>query len=224
MRATASHFRSRGALRFVLTLPLALLFTGVCAAASAPDAPATVAPLAHGERRVVFAGGCFWGVQEVFESLKGVTQTTAGFAGGAAWSAHYETVSTGTTGHAESVQIDYDPRVVSFQQLLTVFFRVAHDPTELDRQGPDSGTQYRSAIFTTGEDQTRLAQAYIRRLDQIHAFPKPIVTTVGTLAGFFPAENYHQHYARLHPEEPYIAYNDAPKLVHLHQEYPALVK
>jgi peptide-methionine (S)-S-oxide reductase len=207
------------ALRRALLVPVALL---ALAAAAFPAPPA--APNPRGPQRVVLSGGCFWGMQDVFERLKGVTGTVVGYAGGSAASAQYETVSSGKTGHAESVEISYDPRVISFGTLLRVFFQVAHDPTELDRQGPDSGTQYRSAIFTTTNEQRRLADAYIHELDRSHVFASPIVTTVGALDGFYPAEAYHQHYADLHPDDPYIAYNDTPRVKNLRHDFPQLTR
>jgi peptide-methionine (S)-S-oxide reductase len=170
----------------------------------------------------VLAGGCFWGVQNVFEHVKGVVQVTSGYAGGRAESAQYETVSTGTTGHAESVRIVYDPSVVSYETLLKVFFTVAHDPTELNRQGPDVGTQYRSAIFYANETQRRTAQALIDSLTGAHAFNQPIVTQVAQLSGFFAAEAYHQDYAIEHPLDPYIFINDRPKVGHLRDRWPQL--
>ncbi|HXA84829.1 MAG TPA: peptide-methionine (S)-S-oxide reductase MsrA [Candidatus Dormibacteraeota bacterium] len=171
---------------------------------------------------VVLAGGCFWGIQAVFEHVKGVSSATAGYSGGAANTAQYETVSTGRTGHAESVKVIYDPSQVSFGQILKVFFSVAHDPTELNRQGPDEGTQYRSAIFFSSEEQHRIARAYIDQLDGAKTFARPIVTQVVALQAFYPAEGYHQDYAEHHPHEPYIAINDLPKLDHLKQTLPEL--
>jgi peptide-methionine (S)-S-oxide reductase len=171
---------------------------------------------------VVLAGGCFWGIQAVFEHVKGVSSATAGYSGGAANTAQYETVSTGRTGHAESVKVVYDPSQVSFGQILKVFFSVAHDPTELNRQGPDEGTQYRSAIFFSSEEQHRIARAYIDQLDGAKTFARPIVTQVVALQAFYPAEGYHQDYAEHHPHEPYIAINDLPKLDHLKQTLPEL--
>jgi peptide-methionine (S)-S-oxide reductase len=168
---------------------------------------------------VVFAGGCFWGIQEVFEHVKGVTSTEAGFSGGAAPSPTYEDVSTGTTGYAESVRITFDPSRVSFGQLLQIFFSVAHDPTQLDRQGPDVGPQYRSVIFYTTAAQRALATSYIAQLTRAHTFRRPIVTEVQPLAAFHPAEAYHQDYAEHHPDDPYIAINDAPKIVNLRREF-----
>ncbi len=190
-----------------------------------PD-PAVDTPLAsaHSQQAVVFAGGCFWGIQAVFQHVKGVQEATSGYAGGAASTAQYETVSTGTTGHAESVKVSYDPSQVSFGQLLKVFFSVAHDPTQLNRQGPDSGSQYRSAIFYGDAEQAKIAQAYIAQLDQAKAFSKPIVTQVVPFKAFYAAEAYHQNYATLHPNEPYIAINDAPKVEHLREQFPALYK
>jgi peptide-methionine (S)-S-oxide reductase len=202
-----------------LLVPFALL---ALAGATFPAPPP--APAAHGPQRVVLSGGCFWGMQDVFERLKGVTATVVGYAGGSAATAQYETVSSGKTGHAESVEISYDPRVISFGTLLRVFFQVAHDPTELDRQGPDTGTQYRSAIFTTTNEQRRLAEAYIHELDRSHVFTAPIVTTVNALDGFYPAEEYHQHYADLHPDDPYIAYNDTPRVKNLRRDFPQLTR
>jgi peptide-methionine (S)-S-oxide reductase len=177
---------------------------------------------AKGAQTVVLAGGCFWGIQAVFEHVKGVSSATAGYSGGSAGTAQYETVSTGRTGHAESVRVVYDPSQVSFGQILKVFFSVAHDPTELNRQGPDEGTQYRSAIFYANDDQRRIAQAYIDQLNRAKAFSEPIVTQVVALKAFYPAEAYHQDYAEHHPREPYIAINDLPKLEHLKQTLPEL--
>jgi peptide-methionine (S)-S-oxide reductase len=168
----------------------------------------------------VLSGGCFWGVQGVFEHVRGVRQVVAGYAGGNASTATYETVSEGDTGHAESVRISFDPAQVSFGQLLQVAFSVAHDPTQLNRQGPDTGTQYRSAVFFTSDDQQRVANAYIAQLNGAHAFPDKIVTEVTRLNRFFPAERYHQDYLKLHPDQPYIAVNDLPKIRNLKQTYP----
>jgi peptide-methionine (S)-S-oxide reductase len=175
-----------------------------------------------GEQTVVVAGGCFWGIQAVFQHVKGVTNATSGYSGGDARTAQYEIVSTGETGHAESVKITYDPSQVTFGELLRVFFSVAHDPTQLNRQGPDDGTQYRSVIFYGNEEQKKIAQAYIAQLDQAKVFPRPIVTQVVPLKAFYPAEAYHQNYATLHPDQPYIVYNDAPKVAHLRQQFPEL--
>ena len=173
---------------------------------------------------VVLAGGCFWGIQAVFEHVKGVTSAVAGYSGGLANTAQYETVSTGRTGHAESVKVVYDPSQVSFGQILKVFFSVAHDPTELNRQGPDSGTQYRSAIFPANDMQKHIAQSYIAQLDKAHVFSSPIVTKTDSLKGFYPAESYHQNYLTLHPDAPYIAINDMPKVENLKRLYPTLYR
>ena len=185
------------------------------------DAPKAAA---RADAVAVFAGGCFWGVEAVFEHVKGVKDAVSGYAGGKSGSAQYETVSTGDTGHAESVKVTYDPGKVSYGQLLKVYFSVAHDPTQLNRQSPDVGPQYRSEIFTTSAEQARIAKAYIAQLTAAKVFAAPIVTKVEPLPAFYPAEAYHQDYLRLHPNEPYIVFNDAPKLVHLKQMFPALYK
>jgi len=185
--------------------------------APAVDAPRAPAP---GQQTAVFSGGCFWGVQAVFQHVKGVITATSGYSGGLGKNADYELVSTGETGHAESVQIVYDPSQITYGELLRVFFSVAHDPTQLNRQGPDEGTQYRSAIFYANDEQKRIAQAYIAQLDQAKVFPRPIVTQVAPLQAFYPAEAYHQNYAALHPNQPYIVFNDAPKVAHLRQLFP----
>ncbi|MGA7808980.1 peptide-methionine (S)-S-oxide reductase MsrA [Bradyrhizobium sp.] len=178
-------------------------------------APAADVPATDGQQTVVVSGGCFWGVQGVFQHVAGVTSAVSGYAGGNKSTASYETVSTGTTGHAESVQIKYDPKKISYGKILQIFFSVAHDPTQLNRQGPDSGTQYRSAIFTTTDEQKKVTDAYIAQLNAAKVYPKPIVTKVGPLQGFYPAEAYHQDYLTLHPNQPYIAYNDLPKVENL---------
>jgi peptide-methionine (S)-S-oxide reductase len=172
----------------------------------------------------VFAGGCFWGVQGVFQHVKGVRKALSGYAGGSRGDAHYEKVGEGDTGHAESVQVTFDPREVSYGQLLQVYFSVAHDPTQLNRQGPDSGTQYRSTIFAATPQQQDVAARYIAQLDKAGAFARPIVTTIETGKAFFPAEDYHQNYLSLHPREPYIAINDLPKVEHLKTMFPALYR
>jgi peptide-methionine (S)-S-oxide reductase len=187
--------------------------------APAVDAPSASAP---GREAAVLAGGCFWGVQAVFQHVKGVITATSGYSGGSAKTAQYEIVSTGETGHAESVQIVYDPAQITYGELLRVFFSVAHDPTQLNRQGPDQGTQYRSAIFYANDDQKRIAQAYIAQLDQAKVFSRPIVTQLVPLQAFYPAEAYHQNYAALHPNQPYIVFNDAPKVEHLRAVFPDL--
>jgi peptide-methionine (S)-S-oxide reductase len=168
----------------------------------------------------VFAGGCFWGVQGVFQHVKGVKNAVSGYAGGAADTAQYERVSNGNTGHAESVEVTFDPRQVSYGTLLQIYFSVAHNPTELNRQGPDTGTQYRSAIFTKSAEQQRVAQAYIAQLDAAHSFDKPIVTKLETFNGFYPAEEEHQDFLTEHPTYPYIVINDLPKVAQLKQLYP----
>jgi peptide-methionine (S)-S-oxide reductase len=175
-------------------------------------------------QHVVFAGGCFWGVEGVFENVRGVRSAVAGYAGGAPVTAHYEMVSTGLTGHAESVDVTYDPAQISFHDLLAVFFLVAHDPTEVDRQGPDTGSQYRSSIFYTTPAQKAAAQAYIAGLEKAKTFSAPIVTKVVPLAGFYPAEAYHQHFMARNPDYPYIVQEDLPKVQHLHERFPELFK
>jgi peptide-methionine (S)-S-oxide reductase len=190
-----------------------------------PD-PALDVPLAgsKGEQTAVLAGGCFWGVEAVFEHVKGVADVRSGYAGGSPATAQYERVGTGETGHAESVRITYDPSQISYGQLLKVFFSVAHDPTELNRQGPDTGTQYRSAIFYANEEQRRVAQAYIDQLNRAKVFERPIVTQVAALQSFNEAEAYHQDYLVHHPDEPYIVINDLPKVENLRKQLPSLYK
>jgi len=186
--------------------------------------PAVDATLAttKSEQTAVVSGGCFWGIQAVFQHVKGVIGATSGYSGGAAGTAEYELVSNGDTGHAESVKITYDPSQITFGQLLRVFFSVAHDPTQLNRQGPDTGSQYRSSIFYNNDEQKRIAEAYIAQLDKAKVFPRPVVTQVVALKAFYPAEAYHQDYATRHPDNPYIVYNDAPKVAHLRQQFPDL--
>ena len=193
-------------------------------AAVAIPAPVVDAPLAKstGAATVVLAGGCFWGIQAVFQHVKGVTSAVSGYSGGSAETAEYETVSSGETGHAESVKVTYDPSLISLGQILRIFFSVAHDPTQLNRQGPDTGTQYRSVIFYAGDDQKRIAQAYIDQLNKARVFSGPIVTEVVPLKAFYPAEDYHQDYAARHPDQPYIAINDLPKVEHLRRMFPSL--
>ena len=215
-------------LRILAILLLSTMLACSVATATAiaiPD-PTLDAPLAatKGEQTAVFAGGCFWGIQAVFQHVKGVKSATAGYSGGAAQTAHYEMVSTGETGHAESVQVIYDPSQVTYGQLLKVFFSVAHDPTELNRQGPDTGTQYRSAIFYSTEEQKRIAEAYINQLNQAKIFNRTIVTQVVAFNSFYQAEGYHQNYAVKHPDDPYIATNDLPKVENLRKQLPNLYK
>src|SRR5947199_9768788 len=175
-------------------------------------APAADVQASQGLQTAVTAGGCFWGVQGVFQHTSGVVNAVSGYAGGSKTNADYQTVSTGSTGHAESVQIKYDPKKISYGKILQIFFSVAHDPTQLNRQGPDSGTQYRSASFTANDEQKKVADAYIAQLSAAKVYRKPIVTKVGPLEAFYPAEAYHQDYLTLHPTQPYIAYNDLPKV------------
>ena len=196
-------------------------------------APVTSIPAPNADENVsaapaietaVLAGGCFWGMQGVFEHVKGVNRAVAGYAGGDAQSAHYDDVSAGDTGHAESVQISYDPKQISYGTLLQIYFAVAHDPTEIDRQGPDVGTQYRSAIFAQNDEQRRIAEGYITQLTDAHAFTAPIATKVESGSGFFPAEDHHQDYMVDNPDSSYIKINDAPKLAVLQGRYPAVYR
>lgn len=214
---------------FVLFLVL-IAVTGACTAGNAAgiavpgptvDAVKATTP---GQQTAVVAGGCFWGIQAVFKHVKGVINATSGYSGGDAKTAQYDVVSTGETGHAESVKVTYDPSQITYGELLRVFFSVAHDPTQLNRQGPDDGTQYRSVIFYGNDEQRKIADAYIAQLDQAKVFPRAIVTQVVPLKAFYPAEAYHQDYATLHPDQPYIVYNDAPKVAHLQQQFPELYK
>ena len=211
----------------VLLAVLALFFwtrhNYASAATVIPD-PAVDETLASqkGQETVVVSGGCFWGVQAVFQHVKGVTSATSGYSGGTVKNPNYEQVSSGETGHAESVQIVYDPSKITLGQLLKVFFSVAHDPTELNRQGPDTGTQYRSIIFFSNTDQQRIAQSYVDQLNQSKVFSQPIVTQIVPLKAFYRAEDYHQNYATEHPDNPYIAMFDLPKLKNLQQQFPSL--
>jgi peptide-methionine (S)-S-oxide reductase len=191
---------------------------------AALPAPAVDEPLAQakGQETAVLSGGCFWGIQAVFQHVKGVTTATSGYAGGDASTAHYEIVSSGATGHAESVSITYDPSQITYGQLLRVFFSVAHDPTQVNRQGPDEGTQYRSMISYANADQKRIADAYIDQLNKAKVFSRPIATQVVALKAFYPAESYHQDYATHHPNDPYIMFNDAPKVARLEKQFPEL--
>jgi peptide-methionine (S)-S-oxide reductase len=213
--------------RILIALLLAtpLMSTGACSAERmvlAP-APAIDAPLAKGPlQKAVFAGGCFWGVEGVFERVKGVTSVVSGYAGGAKATAVYEITGSGTTGHAEAVEITYDPAVVSYGTLLRVFFSVAHDPTQLNRQGPDTGSQYRSALFTRGAEQERIARAYVAQLERAGTWKPKIVTTFEGAKPFYAGEAYHQNYLRAHPQQPYIAINDIPKVEAFKRLFPAL--
>jgi peptide-methionine (S)-S-oxide reductase len=226
-------------IRFERSVPcvlriLALCFAGAFAAFPAvaaersvtippPTTDETVAPNAAAEV-AVFAGGCFWGVQGVFQHVDGVTSAVSGYAGGAPDTAHYDVVSNGESGHAESVQITFDPHKISFGQLLRIYFSVAHDPTELNRQGPDTGTQYRSTIFPTSDEQARIAKAYIEQLGAARAFDAKIVTTIEPGRTFYPAEDYHQDYLTRHPDSLYIVINDLPKVENLKLVYPKLYR
>jgi peptide-methionine (S)-S-oxide reductase len=203
----------------------AILMSGCMSAGSIPEPAVDVpASAATGSQTAVLGGGCFWGVQGVFERVKGVTDVVAGFAGGEKSTAHYERVSEGDTGHAESVKITYDPKQISYGQLLMVFFSVVHDPTEVNRQGPDTGTQYRSVIFYGNDDQKRVAEAYVKQLNDTHVYGRPIATQVVPYKGFWAAESYHQHYLDHNPSAPYIVYNDLPKIAALKKQFPQLCR
>lgn len=211
----------------IAALYLALVGLGHAETAAVLPAPKVPAAAGHGPspaEKVVLAGGCFWGMQAVFQHVDGVLGAVSGYAGGAKDTASYRQVSTGRTGHAESVEVTFDPRVVGYGQILQVFFSVAHDPTQLDRQGPDTGTQYRSEIFTTSEEQARIARDYIAQLDKTGIFKRPIVTVVAPLEGFYPAEPHHQDYATRHPDDAYIVYNDRPKVESLSRLFPGLYR
>ena len=201
---------------------LAIVMMLVLLAAGATVGRPTLAAGGPPEETVVLAGGCFWGVQGVFQRVKGVTRAVSGYAGGSAALAQYEAVSRGTTGHAESVEVTFDPAQISYAELLQVFFTVAHDPTQLNRQGPDVGPQYRSAIFYATAAQKSSAQAHIDQLAAARAFPRAIVTQVVPLAGFYPAEAYHQNYLNRHPDDPYIVSHDWPKIDSLRKKFPSL--
>jgi peptide-methionine (S)-S-oxide reductase len=221
-----SFFRKLTVFAAVAALAATLTWSRAHAAdATALPDPAVDAPRSTAaDQTAVFSGGCFWGIQAVFQHVNGVKTATSGYSGGPAAAAQYDLVSTGETGHAESVEVTYDPARISYGQLLKILFSVAHDPTQLNRQGPDVGSQYRSAIFYGNEQQKHIAEAYIAQLQQAKSFPRPIVTEVSPLKAFYPAEQYHQNYATLHPDNPYIAANDAPKVEHLRQQFPDLYK
>jgi peptide-methionine (S)-S-oxide reductase len=215
----------------VLLMTLLLIPATVVCSSGRADTPGAAIPepavdespaSSPGEQSIVLAGGCFWGVQVVFQHVKGVKQAISGYAGGQKANARYELVSTGTTGHAESVKVTYDPSQITLGKLLRIFFSVAHDPTQLNRQGPDEGSQYRSAIFYSSPEQKKIAESYVAQLNQTGLFPRPIATQVVPLDGFYAAEAYHQDYATLHPDQPYIAYNDLPKVTHLREQFPEL--
>jgi peptide-methionine (S)-S-oxide reductase len=229
---SAAHPALLPALTAIVLVSAAVSFSSRSPAASPADAsvpaimPAEPAPVgvAAASDTAVFAGGCFWGVEAVFESLEGVTDAVSGYAGGSDPSPSYKEVSSGTTGHAEAVRVIYDPARISYDQLLQVFFTVAHDPTQLNRQGPDVGTQYRSAVFYRGAAQREAAERYIGKLRDAKVWPAPIVTEVSALKSFHPAEEYHQNYLVRHPTQPYIVVNDLPKLEELRKRYPTLVR
>jgi peptide-methionine (S)-S-oxide reductase len=212
----------------VALLSVAVLASSCVLGAANRTFPAPVVDMsavsAPGMQTAVLAGGCFWGMEGVFERIKGVKKVVSGFAGGDKSTAHYEEVSTGRTGHAESVRITFDPQKITYGQLLMVYFSVAHNPTELNRQGPDTGTQYRSAIFYENDDQKKVAEAYIQQLNAAKVFSRPIVTQVVPLKGFYAAESYHQHFLDNNMNNPYIVYNDLPKLSALKKEYPEFCK
>ena len=220
------RFAVRGAIALAVIAPLAALSRPSSREPTiVPEAAVTSrSSAAAGLQTIVLAGGCFWGIEAVFEHIKGVTDAVSGYAGGTKEQADYETVSTGTTGHAESVKVTFDPTKVSLEKLLQVFFSVAHDPTQLNRQGPDVGPQYRSAIFFADEEQARVARAYIDQLTKAKVYSRPIVTQVVKLQGFYPAEEYHQNFAERNPTYPYIVYNDAPKVVNLKKQFPELYR
>jgi len=220
MSGTATNF-----LRLFVCMGMVVLGLGSLACSPAHgQVPAfageSQSPVTKDEQTAVLAGGCFWGVDAVFKHVKGVKNVVSGYSGGSAATAEYETVSTGTTGHAESVKITYDPSQVRYSELLRIFFSVATDPTQLNRQGPDSGTQYRSAIFYANEEQKQIALAYIDQLNEDRVFPRPIVTEVVPLQAFYPAEAYHQNFLARHPSYPYIVFNDLPKLRELQKQFP----
>jgi peptide-methionine (S)-S-oxide reductase len=216
-RPSYPSFAAAFAAVLAMAIPADVAIAGSPLPAPAVDIPAASV---QGPQTAVFAGGCFWGVEAVFRHVKGVSKAVSGYAGGSFKTADYERVSTGSTGHAESVEVTYDPAQVSYGELLRIFFSVAHDPTQLNRQGPDYGTQYRSAIFYMSDEQKRVAQAYIAQLGQAKAYPSPIVTQVIALPAFYAAEAYHQNYLALHPTQPYIVMHDLPKLAQLKQQFP----
>jgi peptide-methionine (S)-S-oxide reductase len=207
----------------LIFIAMMLLWSTAYTSSNFPDPPAEIPGAAGNIQTAILAGGCFWGMEGVFERLKGVMDVTSGYSGGEAQTAHYSMVSTGTTDHAESVRVTFDPSIISYGELLKVFFSVAHDPTQLNRQGPDVGSQYRSAIFYADDHQKRIAEEYIRTIDKAGIFRKPIVTKVVPLKAFYQAEDYHQDFMDRHPDHPYIRYWDVPKVDHLKKEFPKLV-
>lgn len=223
----ASNLRASIRAGVVVAFLAGFLSFGVTQAAvvTLPDPAVDISPAtAKGAQTAVLAGGCFWCTEAVFEQLIGVEKVVSGFAGGDAASAHYEVVSAGRTNHAESIQITFDPARISYGQLLKVFFSVAHDPTQLNRQGPDSGKQYRSAVFYKDAEQKRVAEAYLKQLAEAKVFHQPIVTEVTALKGFYPAEEYHQQFVKRHPNHPYVVVNALPKLEKLRKQFPELIK
>jgi peptide-methionine (S)-S-oxide reductase len=224
---------ARDRLPYLIVGAVALFIGGRTLASASSSSPAVVLPAATADAALaqpgatetaVFAGGCFWGIEAVFEHLKGVKSAESGYAGGTTVNPSYEEVSSGTTGHAESVRVVYDPSQITYGTLLRVFFSVAHDPTQLNRQGPDTGTQYRSIVFYANPEQKKVAEAYIAQLTSAKTFPRPIVTQVVPLKAFYMAEAYHQDYMAHHPDQPYIVYNDAPKVAHLKEQFPQLYR
>ena len=213
-----------GALSLAVASSFVALSRQPSASAVPIPAPTTVSRPSPGLQTIVLAGGCFWGIEAVYEHIKGVKEAVSGYAGGTKAQADYETVSTGTTGHAESVRVTFDPAQVSLERLLQVFFSVAHDPTQLNRQGPDVGPQYRSAIFFGDEEQAKSARAYIEQLTKAKVYPRPIVTQVVKLDAFYPAEEYHQDFAEKNPTYPYIVYHDKPKVERLQREFPEIFR
>ena len=221
--ATKHQMRWSLAVFFVLPLLVLAFWHGISSAEEKPvviPAPAVDATSEPASAVAIFAGGCFWGVQGVFQHVNGVTNAVSGYSGGSAETAHYEATGSGTTGHAETVQVTYDPSVVSYGDLLQIYFSVAHNPTQLNYQGPDHGTQYRSTIFPVNDDQAAVAKAYIAQLDQTGLFGAPIVTTIEPFKAFYPAEQYHQDFLTLNPTYPYIVYNDLPKIAALKELFP----
>ena len=221
-----SRLAIRGALALAVVAPIVAFGRRPSAHAVSVPAAVEVSRPEPGAalQTIVLAGGCFWGIEAVYEHIKGVTEAVSGYAGGTKAQADYEAVSSGTTGHAEVVRVTFDPAKVSLEKLLQVFFSVAHDPTQLNRQGPDVGPQYRSAIFFVNEEQSRVARAYVDQLTKAKAFPRPIVTQIVKLEGFYPAEEYHQDFAEKNPTYPYIVFHDKPKVENLKQRFPELYR
>ena len=223
VEGTARRRLLRGSVAALMLIPLVCLsarFVNAAEQAIVVPPPASDETASASLQTVVLAGGCFWGVQGVYQHTKGVTQAVSGYAGGQKETAHYEMVGTGRTGHAESVSVTFDPQQISYGKILQIYFSVAHNPTELNRQGPDQGNQYRSAIFYANDEQKRVATAYIAQLQQAHVFSAPILTKLEPLTGFYPAEDYHQDFLVLHPSYPYIVFNDLPKVDELKTLFP----